>query len=206
MRSILSKRAAIALMAAAGVLATAQPAWAQNRSDGTEFLEAVRKRDGTVATDMLNSPGNTLVNARNVGTGESALHIVTERRDLTWLSFLLGRGARPDIADQDGVTPLQLAARLGFIEGIEALAEAGATIDVTNDSGETPLMAAVHRRDVAMIRLLLAKGANPDRADNSGRSARSYAELMGASGAQIVGELDRADAAKSKQTKTYGPN
>ncbi|TNE34862.1 MAG: ankyrin repeat domain-containing protein [Alphaproteobacteria bacterium] len=186
------------------VLAT--PAAAQFFSDGYEFLKAVKDRDGDTATAALNEPGTTIINARDLTSGQTALHIVIERRDLLWTNFLIQRGANPNIRDKKGVSPLQLAVGLGFVEGVEALLDAGAEIDVNDSSGETPLIAAVHRRDTALLRLLLSKGANPDRTDNSGRSARDYAELS-ISNRALLDEFQRADdeRAGKKVEKNYGP-
>ena len=179
---------------------------AQFFSEGFEFLKAVKERDGEAVTEALNKPGTTVVNARDVTSGETAMHIVTQRRDTVWIRFLAQRGANPNIADKNGVTPLQLAAALGYVEGIEALINAGARVDVTNSAGETPLMAAVHRRDAAMVRLLLSNGASPDRRDNSGRSARDYATLMGP-GSQMLNEIERAEKGEDDGVKaTYGPS
>src|SRR5690606_35965538 len=157
---------------------------------GFKFLKAVKEKDGDTATKMLEQPGTTVVNARDISSGESGLHIAVARRDLTWLNFLLGKRANPNIADKKGVTPLMLATRLGFLEGVEALASRGARIDVANDAGETPLISAVHRRDVALMRILLKAGADPDRTDNSGRSASDYARLDGP-GSVLLGEIER---------------
>ncbi len=190
---------------AAAMLAFSVPAAAQNISEGSTFLKAVKERDGTKATDALNRPGSTVVNARDITSGESALHVVTQRRDATWLRFLIGKGANANLADRRGVTALQLATDLGWSEGVEILVKAGAEVDLTNDSGETPLISAVHRRDAALVRALLKAGANPDRSDNSGRSARDYAELMGTQ-STILAELDRErEERQAKATKTYGP-
>ena len=180
------------------------PVVAQNFSAGYQFLKAVRDRDGDVVTDTLDQPGTTVVNARDLTSGESALHIVTQRRDLTWIRFLTGKGANPNVEDKQGTTPLQLAANLGFIEGIEALLKAGARVDVTNAAGETPLISAVHRRDVAMVRLLLKHGASADRNDNSGRSARDYAALAAGNG-QILEALAEADDKRTGKSEGYGP-
>lgn len=186
-------------------LAVAAPANGQRLSEGHEFLKAVKERDGTKVTDALNAPGSTVVNARDISSGESALHLVTQRRDATWLRFLLGKGANVNLADKRGVTPLQLATNLGWTEGVEILVERGASLDLTNDAGETPLISAVHRRDAALVRVLLKAGANPDRTDNSGRSARDYAELMG-SQSTVLAELDKArEEGKARAAKTYGP-
>ena len=192
------------LAALAGSL-VAGPVHAQAQRDGYKFLDAVKERHGTEATQPLSEPGNVLVNSRDITSGESALHIVTQRRDPVWLRFLLAKGANPNIADRKGTTPLQLAAQLGFVEGVEILAERGAAVDVPNSTGETPLIAAVHRRDGPLVRLLIAEGADADRADNSGRTARDYARLMGAR-SDLLQEIERAEADRGEQTETYGPN
>ncbi|GMM93521.1 ankyrin repeat domain-containing protein [Qipengyuania sp. MTN3-11] len=197
-------RAIFVSTALAAALLAPTPTSAQNFSAGYEFLKAVRDRDGDVVTDALNKPGTTIVNTRDMSSGESALHIVTQRRDLTWIRFLTGKGANPNVEDKHGTTPLQLAADLGFIDGAEALLKAGARVDVTNVAGETPLISAVHRRDTAMIRLLLKNGANPERTDNSGRSARDYAMLATAN-AQLLEAFDSADKARAGEGPSYGP-
>jgi len=191
--------------AAAALAVSAAPALAQF-SDGYNFLKAVKDRDGKEATEFLSEPGSVLVNARDRASGETALHITIRRRDELWTKFILDRGGNPNLADKSGVTPLALAASMGFVEGVELLLKRGARADVTNVAGETPLISAVHRRDTAMTRLLLKNGASADRADNSGRSARDYAMLMGPS-AGVMDEIDRAEAERKKAPagQAYGP-
>lgn len=193
----------------AGMVAVMVPAPAHAQfSDSFKFLEAVKKKDGTKVNDMLNEPGSTIVNTRDVTSGESALHMVTARRDLTWMTFLIERGANVNIRDARGVTPLVLASNLGFVEGVELLVDRKARVDEANDTGETPLISAVHRRNLALVRILLKAGANPDRADNSGRSARDYAELIGRS-SPVFTEIDavpRAPRGQRAAQPTYGPS
>lgn len=186
---------------------TAPPVAAQGFSEGYNFLKAVRDREGEEVTKTLNEPGSTIINTRDVTTGESALHIVTARRDVAWVRFLTARGANPNIEDVKGVTPLQIASRLGMIEAVEVLLKAGARVDNANSSGETALMAAVHRRDLAMVRLLLTNGANADRSDNSGRTARDYAALLTGS-SQILEAIERSDEeeAAASAGPAYGPS
>jgi ankyrin repeat protein len=146
-----------------------------------------------------------VVNARDLSTGENALHFVTRRRDAIWLRFLIAKGANPNLADRQGVTPLQLAVNLGWQDGVLILTKAGAAIDEPNQTGETPLITAIHRRDVELVRALLKAGANPDRSDNSGATARDYAALQGPQSA-IMLELDKAlEDRKARAAKTYGP-
>jgi len=205
MARMLMRRIGVVAALVGAVLAV--PTGAQVFSEGFEFLKAVKDRDGDKVTEALNEPGSTIVNSKDISSGETALHIVTQRRDLVWVNFLTQRGANPNIRDKRGVTPLQLAVQLGFAEGVEALIKASAEVDVTDTAGETPLIAAVHRRDIALIRLLLANRANPDRADNSGRTARDYARLMGTRSA-VLAEFERADAERTGSVPgpDYGPN
>ena len=190
---------------AAAALALATPVAAQRMSEGFEFLKAVKDHNGAKATAALDKPGSTVVNARDVSTGESALHLVVARRDATWLRFLIAKGANPNLVDREGVSPLQIAANLGWNEGVPLLVKAGAQVDLPNSAGETPLISAVHRRDAELVRALLAAGANPDRNDNSGRSARDYAALLGPQSA-IMAELDKArEDRKARAANSYGP-
>lgn len=165
-------------------------------SESYNFLKAVRERDGTKATEILSKPGTVIVDTRDVSTGESALHIVIKRRDTTWLSFLLARGAKPDIKDADGNTPLILATQIGFAEGADLLLSRRAQVDATNGQGETPLIIAVQRRDVPLVRLLLAAGANPAKTDRAtGLSALDHAARDSRAGV-ILKLLQEAKPAK----------
>jgi hypothetical protein len=187
-------------------LAFTVPVAAQFQSEGYKFLEAVKKREGDEATDMLNKPGTQVVNTRDITTGDTGLHLVVQRRDVLWIRFLLQRGADPNIRNKKGITPLQLATSLSFTDGVEALIKGGANVNVGDQTGETPLIAAVHQRNTEMARLLLAQGADPEHTDNSGRSARQYMELM--SGNTLMKQVfDDADAKRAgKETKrNYGP-
>lgn len=197
---------AIAALALGGGLTLAAPAQAQF-SDGYKFLQAVRKKDGDAVTSALSDPAQTIVNTRDASTGDTALHIVVQRRDLVWVRYLRDRGANVNARNNKGETPLVLASNLGFAEGVETLIQLGAKVDEANSTGETPLMAATHRRDAAMARALLKAGADPRRNDNSGRSALDYAQLDGRNN-PVLAEIEAAAknrAAKGKQP-TYGPS
>lgn len=175
-------------------------------SDSYNFLKAVKDRDGDKATTALNKPGSTIVNTRDVTTGETALHIVIARRDTTWLGFLLGKGANPNLADNRGETPLLSAVQLRFIDGVRYLLGNGAQIDKPNDNGETALIRAVQLRDVAMTRLLVSLGANPEKRDSiAGMSARDYATRDGRTPG-LIQALDDAKPAKATSGPVQGPS
>jgi uncharacterized protein len=179
-------------LGAAIVALIAAPLAAQGFSDGFLFLKGVRERDGATVQRIVSNPSSTAINYRDSSTGEGALHILVRGRDLTWLSFLLSRGARPDIQSNDGTTPLILAAQIGWQEGAGQLLARGASPNLGNRRGETPLMAAVQRRDIGMVRLLLAARADPNQTDNSsGNSAIDYAR-QDPRAASLLRELEQA--------------
>lgn len=172
-------------------------------SESYNFLKAVRDADGAKVTSILAKPGTIIVDTRDGSTGETALHIVTKRRDLTWLNFMLGKGARPDVRDAQGNTPLMLAAQLGWTDGASVLIERRAQVDLAGNSGQTPLIRAVQNRDLAMVKLLLMAGANPSRPEiGSGLSARDYA-VRDLRSAAIVKAIDEA---KPRPKASVGPN
>lgn len=175
-----------AAMAAAAITAAAPVAAQQFVSDSYTFLKAVRDRDGNKATELLDKSNNNLVISRDTNSGETALHIAVKRRDPTWLSFMVGRGAKLDARDNQGLTPLADAAQLGWTEGAQALLDLGASVDLPDNRGETPLILATQTRSVTTVKLLLERGADPHATDSvAGMSALDYATRDGRSPAVL---------------------
>lgn len=203
-RGILNRRPIKAvLVALAAGLTFASPAYA-DFSDGYKFLEAVKKKEGEKVEQAL-MDNSQIVNAKDVTSGETALLIVANRRDISWLSYLIGKGANVNASDDRGRTPLAVAVSLGWREGVSLLLEHKANPSTSNDAGETPLIFAVHRKDTDMIKALLEAGADPNRSDNSGRSARDYAaqEARGSAIASLLEEHAKKNSGKAKAV--YGP-
>ena len=169
----------------------AVPAGAQFANSGYTFLEAVRDRDGTKATELLKAPGSTVVNFRD-DRGEAALHILAARRDLQWMSFMIGQKADVNIANRSGDTPLIVASRIGFLEAVDLLLRSRAQVDRANRLGETALIIAVQQRQLPVVRRLIEAGADPNRTDNAtGRSARDYAKVD-VRGAEMLRIMEQA--------------
>lgn len=164
------------LIALAFALA-AVPATAQQQSESYKFLTAVKDAKGNDVIAMLDKPGSSVVNARSLETGEGALHIVVKRGDMTYLRFLLQKGADANLRDKQGTTPMLLAVRQGQAEMIPVLAAARGNPNLGDQSGVTPLILATQLRNIDMVRLLLAAKADPDQSDRiAGQSARDYAD------------------------------
>lgn len=184
------------------LLTLATPVAAQQQSQSYKFLDAVRKADGNAVIAILDTPGQTIINTRDISTGEGALHIVAKRGDTTYLSYLLARGADPNVRDREGNTPMMLAVEAGQPEMIDILAKKKANANLGNKAGETPLMRAVQRRDLTLVRAVLAAGGDPDQTDYSGTSPRGFATTDGRSAA-IAKVL--ADTPKKVQRAVAGP-
>ena len=163
------------LWIAAAALA-AVPALAQTYSEGFTFLKAVRERDGATAERVLANPTRPRSTLAIPRPGRARCTYWCAAAISTWLAFMLGRGARPDIQSNDGTTPLTLAAQLGWIDGAHTLLARRANPNLGNRRGETPLIFAVQRRDLAMVRLLLSQRADPNQTDHvAGNSPIDYA-------------------------------
>lgn len=194
------------ILAMAAMLAGAAPAAAQF-SDSYNFLKAIRDKDGQKVTEFLQGGGGaTIINTKDITTGESAVHIVIKRRDDTWLRFLLEQGANPNIRDKNGNTPLVACAQIGFAEGLAALIAKRADVNLPNDQGETPLIVAVQRRDLIAVRLLLEARADANRADHiAGLSARDYAARDPRAAPILRAIDDAAKTTKPAPAKVSGP-
>lgn len=170
--------ARLPLLALAGALAfAAHPAAAQlaSGSQSYQFLDAVKNDKATDVETMLAKPGSRIIDTQDPTNGETALHIVVKRDDSRYVSYLLGKGANPNIKDAAGNTPLMLAIDRGYGDLIPTLLRWKANPNVTGEGGQTLLIKAVLRHDEDMVRTLVDAGADPDRRDYVGKSARDYA-------------------------------
>ena len=182
-------------------LASAPAAAQFTGSDGEAFLAALKEGDSGKAVELVEKPGSTVVSYR-AADGGTGLHIALRKRTLNWVGYLLAHEADPNLADKNGDTPLIIASRLGFGEGVERLLRARAVVDKPNRLGETPLIVAAQGRQAGIVRMLLEAGADPDKADHAaGYSARDYAKRDTRS-AELVRLMDMV---KPKKQTVVGP-
>lgn len=82
---------------------------------------------------------------------------------LSALSELLARGARPDAAADDGITPLIAAVSRDNLGAVALLLEAGAPLEATDEAGYGALHHAAELGLAPSLGQLLAAGADPNR-------------------------------------------
>ncbi len=171
-------------------------------SEGEAFIKAIEEGDNNKAIPLLEQPGSRVANYRGF-EGDTALHVVTRKRETDWVGYLLKKGADPNIGDAKGDTPLMIAARIGYDEAANWMIQLGAKVDTPNRRGETALIIAVQQRQPRMVELLLKAGANPDKADHSaGYSARDYAKRD----TRNPGILKLIETIKSTKKAVAGPS
>ena len=168
---------AFRVAAVAAIALTVVPAAAQQFSDGYEFLKAIRDADGSKVNKFLLDRSLRIVNTKDRGSGEGALHIVARRSDALYLRALLqADDVNPNLQDGRGNTALMVAVEQNWGEGVGILIRYRANVNLANSAGETPLIRAVQMHNIDIVRQLLDAKADPDRADyGSGKSARDYA-------------------------------
>jgi uncharacterized protein len=110
--------------------------------------------------------------------GATAFLRASQSGDLELMRLLLSRGADPHIATALGVTPLQVAAGIGWVEGItyewspeatfeavKLLIELGQDVNAQADTGRTALHGAAHKGRPEVVQILADHGAKLDTRD-----------------------------------------
>lgn len=100
-------------------------------------------------------------------------------KDMSRLKALLARGADPNEAGAEDMTPLMVAAWTGSIENMKLLLARKADTNARDSAGNTALHHVIgHEKALEMAQLLLAHGADPDITDNQGNTVLYEAGLF----------------------------
>lgn len=113
------------------------------------------------------------INAQ-AGDGLTTLHWALTPSTLT---YLLQRGANPDVPSREGATPIMNAVQANNMEQLTILLDAGANVNAQDYRGFTALHRASEMGKAQLVRLLLDRGA--DKAiEAEGYTALSLAEIV----------------------------
>ena len=124
---------------------------------------------------------NADVNKPQPCNGCTALLISAQEGYVPVMQLLISKGARIDVRNKLGQTPLHQAAGHGQQEAAICLLDHGADINADDNAGVTPLMYAVQEKHLTLVDLLLIRGADPNLAANhlEGRTALHSASFDG---------------------------
>lgn len=122
--------------------------------------------------------------------GATAFLRASQSGDLPLMQLLLEHGADPHINTALGVTPLAVAAGIGWVEGVTSewseeqtlaavklLLELGIDPNQQADTGRVALHGAAHKGATEVVRLLVAAGAHTDVRDFGNTDNRGSPEL-----------------------------
>lgn len=149
------------------------------------LLERARRRDERgralcVAAslgdlEVVRALCNGGVSASAKWMGSSALWMAVFTNKAEVARFLLRNGASKDAGNEDGLTPLGVAAKKGLLDLVEALCAAGADTEKADSAGRTPFWHAAEAGHVEVLRILADHGANVAAPDEDGDTPLSAA-------------------------------
>ncbi|PYI05719.1 NACHT and ankyrin domain protein [Aspergillus sclerotiicarbonarius CBS 121057] len=127
------------------------------------------------------------VNIRNIHTGDTVLHLAVEWRRPRIILFLLDKGAAIDMMNENGFTPLQLAAKIDNCEAISLLLQRCAQVETRSLHwvafdllGESLLHEQARKSSsTAVAAKLLDQGANMEARNSQGYTPLQCAARAG---------------------------
>ncbi|HUK33836.1 MAG TPA: ankyrin repeat domain-containing protein [Vicinamibacterales bacterium] len=160
--------------------------------DHLEFIKLLLDKGADVNTRIKDSTETRTVftNQWLDESGATAFLRASQSGDLVLMKLLLSHGADPKVATQLGVTALQVAAGIGWVEGItyewspkETLEAVRTLLDLGLDpndqaaTGRVALHGAAHKGATAVVQLLVDRGARMDIRDFGNTDNRGSREL-----------------------------
>lgn len=122
--------------------------------------------------------------------GATAFLRASQSGDVPLMKLLLDHGADPKLNTDLGVTPLAVAAGIGWVEGVttewspeqtqeavKLLLDLGVDPNFQADTGRTALHGAAHKGATEVVKMLVAAGARTDVRDYGNTDNRGSAEL-----------------------------
>jgi len=136
--------------------------------NGSRLREAAGEGDERKAIYAIKRGAN--VNAKSRRSGETPLHLATEKGYKGMAFMLIEEGAMVNAQDGECNTPLHVAAQAASSRLAQLLIDRGAKVDLTNSDGESPLHLASNNGHLDMVRLLVCKGAGTNTQTDSGET------------------------------------
>ncbi|WP_428097437.1 ankyrin repeat domain-containing protein [Candidatus Rariloculus sp.] len=160
--------------------------------DGLEYIKLLLEEGANPNARMIESTETRTVftNQWLDENGATAFLRASQSGDIELMHLLLEYGADPHIYTELGVTPLSVAAGIGWVEGITSewsteqtveavklLVELGIDPDYQADTGRVALHGAAHKGATEVVRILVEAGARMDIRDFGNTDNRGSPEL-----------------------------
>jgi len=141
-----------------------------------DFLDAIHMRNKDAIRHSLEVGAN--IDAREEEHDQAAIILAAKFGDAEIVELLINKGAKVDVRDDEGRTPLFFA-EVGS-KVFASLVAAGADINAKDNEGNSILMRKVSQSpSVAEVEELLRLGIEPDVRNESGESAVDLAISLG---------------------------
>ncbi len=142
-----------------------------------QLVEAAQQGDLARARKALQAGADVDATYRNL----TALWWACQEGHFEIVKLLVSRGAKVNVQDEDGFTPLQQAVGDNHPDLVSFLIESGAELDsrAHADGNGTPLHTACAYGHTECARVLLSHAANAGLKDDEGRIPADYARMYG---------------------------
>ncbi|MDR6562200.1 MULTISPECIES: ankyrin repeat domain-containing protein [unclassified Arcicella] len=130
---------------------------------------------------LLSQPGNDITKITH--DSRTYLHWAASTGNVEIMEYLIGKGAKADIEDSHGATPLNFAASAGQTNTqiFDLCLKAGANLkkDLTNEGANALLLVVANDKDFTLTNYFISKGLDLKSTDANGNNAFSYAARSG---------------------------
>ncbi|XP_051500684.1 ankyrin repeat and EF-hand domain-containing protein 1-like isoform X2 [Myxocyprinus asiaticus] len=126
------------------------------------LLQCVRAGDKPYIEKLISMGVDDLINITEPREGNGVLHLASVANDSDMLEFLIVQGARPDVQDRRGRTPLMMAAELGHDRIVSLLAKKNADMKLFDKEGKGLLFYCIQPTKRHMRCLQVALNGNAD--------------------------------------------
>ena len=145
-----------------------------------DFIRKLAEHGADLDARMAKEPNNRYRNVLN-RIGSTPFLLAAKAADVEMMRLLVELGADPLLPNEDGTTPLMVAAGVGIwavgespgtneeaLEAVEYALDLGGDVTTIDDNGDTALHGAIIRGSEPLVRFLLDQGADIEATNEKG--------------------------------------
>jgi ankyrin repeat protein len=144
----------------------------KNTLGKTPLMLALEKNRIPIAETLIKSGADMSITDRQKRNILHYIASISQANKL--LSAIPTQGLNIDAKDENGNTPLLIAAESSQWNNVDLFLAMGAQVNISNRAGKTPLLFAGAKGNLATVKNLMEKGADVKKADNAGMTLIHY--------------------------------